>query len=55
MQYAGRLMRPYPGKADVEVYDYVDASIPVLAAMRTKRAWAFRSLGFAVANVATTA
>jgi len=32
IQYVGRVLRPIQGKARVEVHDYVDASVPVLAA-----------------------
>ena len=29
-QYAGRLHRNYPGKAEVQIYDYVDIHVPML-------------------------
>jgi superfamily II DNA or RNA helicase len=46
VQYAGRILRDSPGKQRVEVHDYVDEEIPVLAAMHRKRLPAFRRLGF---------
>ncbi len=36
VQYAGRILR-HPGKTNVEVRDYVDADVGVLAAMWRKR------------------
>lgn len=47
-QYAGRLNRPAPGKRDARIYDYVDRSVPMLAAMFTKRERAYRSLGYRI-------
>jgi superfamily II DNA or RNA helicase len=35
VQYAGRVLRPYPGKETAEVHDYHDASTSVLAATLT--------------------
>ncbi len=46
VQYAGRVLRPYPGKTSAEVHDYHDAATPVLAAMLAKRARGYTSLGF---------
>ncbi|MFY9468503.1 MAG: DEAD/DEAH box helicase family protein [Solirubrobacterales bacterium] len=46
VQYTGRLMRDHPGKTSVQVYDYADDAVPVLAAMAKKRAAIFRTLGF---------
>jgi superfamily II DNA or RNA helicase len=48
IQYVGRVLRPHDGKARVEVHDYVDAHVPVLARMHTKRLAAYASLGFDV-------
>lgn len=45
-QYVGRVMRDYPGKTSVEVYDYVDEAVPVLRRMHARRLKAFASLGF---------
>jgi hypothetical protein len=36
------------GKARVDVHDYVDARVPVLARMHAKRLTAYSSLGFEV-------
>ncbi len=48
VQYVGRLLRSHEGKHHVELHDYVDAEIPVLARMHTKRLPAYRTLGFEV-------
>ena len=47
-QYAGRLHREHAGKADVLIYDYVDAGVPVLARMHQKRLAGYRAMGYAV-------
>ena len=46
VQYVGRVLRVYPGKTTVEVHDYHDADVPVLAAALGKRAPGYLSLGF---------
>ena len=46
VQYAGRILRPYPGKATAEVHDYHDVDTPALAASLAKRAPGYTSLGF---------
>jgi superfamily II DNA or RNA helicase len=46
VQYAGRILRPYPGKETGEVHDYHDAATGVLAATLTGRAPGYTSLGF---------
>jgi superfamily II DNA or RNA helicase len=46
VQYVGRLLRVEDGKHSVEVHDYVDVAVPVLARMHDKRRPAFESLGF---------
>jgi len=46
VQYAGRVLRPYPGKQTAEVHDYHDIEVPVLAAALAKRAPGYTSLGF---------
>jgi superfamily II DNA or RNA helicase len=48
IQYVGRVLRPADGKARVEVHDYVDVRVPVLARMHSKRLAAYASLGFDV-------
>ena len=46
VQYAGRILRVYPGKTTAEVHDYCDVDVPVLAASLAKRAPGYVSLGF---------
>jgi len=46
VQAAGRVLRPYPGKATAEVHDYHDTLTGVLASSLAKRAPGYRSLGF---------
>lgn len=47
-QYVGRLHRLHDGKKVVEVYDYVDSSIPMLARMFEKRLKGYRALGYSI-------
>jgi superfamily II DNA or RNA helicase len=46
LQYAGRIVRPYDGKATAEVHDYHDELTGVLASSLAKRAPGYTSLGF---------
>ncbi len=46
VQYAGRILRTWPGKEIAEVHDYVDELVPVLASSLPKRMKGYRSLGF---------
>lgn len=46
VQYVGRILRPYPGKATAEVHDYHDVREGVLASSLGKRAAGYLSLGF---------
>ncbi|WP_448639391.1 TOTE conflict system archaeo-eukaryotic primase domain-containing protein [Geodermatophilus sp. URMC 63] len=46
VQYAGRILRPFPGKTTAEVHDYYDVATGVLASSLTKRAPGYTSLGF---------
>lgn len=46
VQYAGRILRPYDGKATAEVHDYHDELTGVLASSLAKRAPGYISLGF---------
>jgi len=46
VQYAGRILRPHPGKETAEVHDYHDTATGVLAASLAKRAPGYTSLGF---------
>jgi len=45
-QYVGRLHRDHVGKREVVVYDYVDAHVPVLARMASRRQVGYRALGY---------
>jgi superfamily II DNA or RNA helicase len=49
VQYVGRILRSYPGKTSVEVHDYVDADVGVLATMWRKRSRSYTELGFTIA------
>jgi superfamily II DNA or RNA helicase len=56
-QYVGRLHRLHDSKKVVEVYDYVDSSIPMLARMFEKWLRGYKALGYSVpssAGVVTT-
>jgi superfamily II DNA or RNA helicase len=46
VQYAGRILRPHPGKSTAEVHDYHDTATGVLASSLAKRAPGYISLGF---------
>ncbi|MFC5209555.1 DEAD/DEAH box helicase [Pseudonocardia sulfidoxydans] len=46
VQFAGRVLRPYPGKTTAEVHDYHDELTAVLASSLSKRAPGYKSLGF---------
>jgi len=46
VQYVGRVLRPTEQKTSIEVHDYVDFEIPVLARMHGKRLTAYSTLGF---------
>lgn len=48
VQYAGRLHRPYVGKREARIYDYVDADVPVLRRMFAKRAKAYKAIGYEI-------
>lgn len=47
-QYAGRLHRSYPGKKEVQIYDYADIHIPVLERMYQKRLKSYAAIGYQV-------
>lgn len=53
-QYAGRLHRSYPGKDEVQVYDYVDVHVPMLETMYQKRLKAYASIGYHIKADAET-
>jgi superfamily II DNA or RNA helicase len=46
VQYAGRILRTYPGKQTAEIHDYHDVGTGVLAATLFGRAPGYTSLGF---------
>jgi superfamily II DNA or RNA helicase len=46
VQYVGRVLRPTATKTRVQVHDYVDGGVPVLARMHDERRAAYISLGF---------
>lgn len=47
-QYAGRLHRNYPGKNEVQIYDYVDIHVPVLESMYQKRLKGYAAIGYKI-------
>jgi superfamily II DNA or RNA helicase len=49
-QYVGRLHRLHKDKHLVRVYDYVDASVPVLNRMYDKRLKTYKAVGYTVAQ-----
>jgi hypothetical protein len=51
VQCVGRVLRPAETKTRVEVHDYVDVGVPVLARMHDERRKAYASLGFDVPKV----
>lgn len=48
VQYVGRILRPTDTKTRVEVHDYVDSHVPVLARQHNERRTAYASLGFSL-------
>lgn len=46
VQYVGRVLRPTPEKTRIEVHDYIDVKVPVLARMHDERRTAYAHLGF---------
>jgi superfamily II DNA or RNA helicase len=49
-QYVGRLHRLHENKSEVQVYDYADLSVPMLARMYRKRLAGYAALGYAIAG-----
>ena len=49
-QYAGRLHRDHANKRVVQIYDYVDAEVPVLARMFEKRLQGYSAIGYSFGN-----
>ena len=48
VQYVGRVLRPTEHKTRIEVHDYVDVHVPVLARMHDEQRRAYTSLGFRI-------
>ncbi len=48
VQYAGRLHRKHGNKTEVQVYDYVDRAVPMLARMFEKRMKGYRAMGYRI-------
>jgi superfamily II DNA or RNA helicase len=48
VQYTGRLNRTSQGKNEIQVYDYVDEKVPVLAGMYQRRLKGYRAMRFVV-------
>jgi superfamily II DNA or RNA helicase len=46
VQYAGRLHRIHAGKTDVQIIDYVDSRVPMLARMFEKRLRGYTAMGY---------
>lgn len=47
-QYAGRLHREYPGKKDVQVYDYIDIHVPLCDKMYKRRLKGYAAIGYSL-------
>ena len=50
IQYTGHLNRTHYGKNEIQVYDYVDEQVPILAKMYRRRLKGYKGLGFAITN-----
>jgi len=48
VQYTGRILRVVEGKSRIDVHDYVDSEVPVLARMHSRRLPTYAGLGFDV-------
>lgn len=48
-QYAGRLHRLNAAKKEVNIYDYVDFEVPMLAKMYAKRRTGYKAIGYEIA------
>ncbi len=47
-RYADRLHRLYATKKVVQIYDYVDSAVPVLARMYERRLKGYSAIGYAI-------
>ena len=50
IQYAGRVLRPAPGKAKARIFDYVDENVPSLVAAADKRLKIYGSMAEKIKN-----
>jgi len=48
IQYAGRLHREFVGKKKIQIYDYVDYKVSVLASMYKKRLKTYKAMGYSI-------
>ena len=53
IQYTGRLSRLHPQKTEVQIYDYVDRAVPMLARMFARRMRGYQALGYATSSPAS--
>ncbi|MGH8236095.1 MAG: TOTE conflict system archaeo-eukaryotic primase domain-containing protein [Steroidobacteraceae bacterium] len=53
-QYAGRLHRLYDGKKEVQIYDYADLNVPMLARMFDRRCRGYEAIGYTILLPAST-
>ncbi len=54
-QYVGRLHRLHDNKRVVQVYDYVDSGVPMLARMYERRLNGYSTIGYTIEQTSTTA
>lgn len=50
VQYVGRIQREFEGKSKIQVYDYVDETLPMLTRMYQKRLAGYKAMGFTIVN-----
>ena len=50
IQYAGRLHRHLPEKTEVQIFDYADNEVPLLARMFEKRMRGYRAMGYEIVD-----
>lgn len=53
-QYAGRLHREHASKADVRIFDFIDAGHPALMRMWDKRQSGYRAMGYRLADTSSS-
>lgn len=53
-QYVGRLHRLHDNKRVVQVYDYVDSGVPMLARMYERRLKGYNAMGYAIEHSSLT-